>query len=74
MKMKVLVAHSCSTLCDPKDCGLCPWDLPGKKIGVGSHSLLQGNLLKPGIEPGSPVFQVDSLPSEPPGKPLISFR
>ena len=22
----------------------------------------------PGIEPGSPAFQVDSLPSEPPGK------
>ena len=21
---------------------LCPWDLPGKKTGVGSHSLLQG--------------------------------
>jgi len=28
-----------------------------------------GYLLDPGIEPGSPVFQVDSLPSEPPGKP-----
>ena len=28
-----------------------------------------GNLPDPGIEPGSPALQVDSLPSEPPGKP-----
>ena len=27
-----------------------------------------GNLSNPGTEPGSPAFQVDSLPSEPPGK------
>ena len=25
------------------DCSLCPWDFPGKNIGVDSHSLLQGN-------------------------------
>ena len=29
-------------LCNPMDCNLCPWDSPGKKTGVGSHSLLQG--------------------------------
>ena len=28
-----------------------------------------GNLPDPGIEPKSPALQVDSLPSEPPGKP-----
>ena len=28
-----------------------------------------GDLPKPGIEPRSPAFQADSLPSEPPGKP-----
>ena len=28
-----------------------------------------GNLLDPGIEPGSPAFQADALTSEPPGKP-----
>ena len=27
----------------------------------------------PGIEPGSPTQQVDSLPSEPPGKPLLPW-
>ena len=29
-----------------------------------------GDLLNPGIEPGSPALQADSLPSEPPGKQL----
>ena len=29
-----------------------------------------GDLLNPGIEPGSPALQADSLPSEPPEKPL----
>ena len=28
-----------------------------------------GDLANPGIEPRSPTLQVDSLPSEPPGKP-----
>ena len=28
-----------------------------------------GDLLDPWIKPGSPALQVDSLPSEPPGKP-----
>ena len=35
---------------------------------MGSHSLLQGDLPNLGIEPGSPEFQVDSLPVELPGK------
>ena len=29
-----------------------------------------GNLPNPGIEPGSPAFQADTLTSEPPRKPL----
>ena len=29
-----------------------------------------GDLLDPGIKPVSPALQADSLPSEPPGKPL----
>ena len=47
------------------------WDSPGKNTGVGCHSLLQGNLPDPGIEPWSLVLQADSLPSEPPGKPTL---
>ena len=30
-----------------------------------------GDLPHPGIEPGSPALQADSLPSEPPGEPLL---
>ena len=35
----------------------------------GCHSLLQGNLPDPGIKLRSPALQMDSLQSEPPGKP-----
>ena len=45
---------------------------PRQNPGVGSFSLLQGNLPNPGIEPRSPTLQVDSLPAEPQGKP--SFK
>ena len=31
-----------------------------------------GDLPDPGIEPGSPTLRADALPSEPPGKPLVS--
>ena len=41
---------------------------------VGCHALLQGNLSNPGMEPRSPAFQVDSLPTGPPGKPLQTER
>ena len=36
-------------------------------------SLLQRNLLDPGVEPRSPALQADSLPSEPPGHPDHCF-
>ena len=32
-----------------------------------------GDLPDPGIEPGSPALQADSLPFEPPGKPRITI-
>ena len=35
---------------------VCLWDSPGKNTGVGCHSLLQGNLPLPGIEPMSPAL------------------
>ena len=31
-----------------------------------------GDLPDPGMEPGSPTLQVDSLLSEPPAKPIVS--
>ena len=51
---------------------LCPWNSLGKSTGVGCHFPLQRDLPDPGIEPGSPALQADSLPSEPPGKPLVA--
>ena len=44
------------------------WNSPGQNTGVGSLSLLQGNLLYPGIKPRPPALQADSLPAEPQGK------
>ena len=53
-------------------------ELPGKSknTGLGSLSLLQGNLPDPEIKPGSPALQVGSLPTEPAGKyvPFLIFR
>ena len=47
------------TLCDPVDCSppgsSVHEDSPGRNCGVGCHSLLQGNLPDPGIEPAFPV-------------------
>ena len=63
-KMKVKVAQSCPTLCDPMDCIV--------------HGILQARTLEPfpsprdlpnpGIEL-SPALQADSLPAELQGKP-----
>ena len=49
---------------------LCPWDSPGKNIGVGYHYLLQGSLPSPGIEPMSPALAGRFFTTEPPGKLL----
>ena len=56
-------------MCEEEPVGLLyPWNFPGKNTGVGSSS--PGNLSNRGMEPRSPALQADSLPSEPPGKPL----
>ena len=45
-------------LCDPID---CPWNSLGQDTSPG-------DLPNPGIKPGSPALQADSLPAEPQGK------
>ena len=63
--MKVLIAQSCPTLCDPM--GYSP---PGSSVhGILQARILEwvaisspGNLPNPGIKPGSPTLQADSLP------------
>ena len=70
-----LVAHSCPTLCNPMDCSppgsSVHGDSPGKNTGVGCPP--PGDLPNLGIEPRSPSLQVDSLLSEPPGKPYEKY-
>ena len=68
----VLFAQSCPTLCDPMSCSspgsYVHGDFPGKNTGESPHSLLQGVIPTQGLNPGLLHWQVDSLPSEPPGK------
>ena len=47
----------------------CPWGFSRQEYWSGLPCPAPGHLGNPGIEPRSPTFQVDSLPSEPPGKP-----
>ena len=48
-----------------------PWNSPGQNPGVGSLSLLQGDLPNPGMEPRSPALQADSLPADHQGSPYM---
>ena len=47
---------------------------PSQEYWSGLPFPSSGNLPDPGIEPGSPALQADSLLSEPPGKPVYSRR
>ena len=72
MTVKVLVTQSCPTVCDPMD--RSPQAPPSMGFSRQEYwSQLPFPLLEelpnPGIKPGSPALQADSLPSEPPGKP-----
>ena len=65
--VKVKVAQSCLTLCDPVDYIV---------HGILQARLLEwvpfpspGDLPNPGIKPRSPTLRADSLPAEPQGKP-----
>ena len=69
---------SCPTLCDPVDCSP-----PGSSVhGIFQARILEwvvipsppGNLPDLGIQPRSPALQEDSLPSEPPWKPILHLQ
>ena len=54
--MKVKVAQSCPTVCNPMDCGLdSPWNSLGQNTGVGSLPLLQEVFPTQGSNPGLPL-------------------
>ena len=59
MRYEEWVSESCSVVSNslPPHGRYGPWNSPGQNIGVGSLSLLQGDLPDPGIEPGSPALQ-----------------
>ena len=73
MKVKVLVAQSCQTLATPwtiaHQAPLCV-GFSRQEYWSGLPCPSPGDLPDPGIEPGSPALQADSLLSEPPGKPM----
>ena len=52
--VKVKVAQSCPTLCDPMDYTYSPWNSPSQNTGVGSLSLLQRIFPTQGLNPGLP--------------------
>jgi len=55
---------------------LCPWNSPGKNIGVGCHAFLQGIFPTQGFNPcllHLLLWQVDSLPLALPKKPICNF-
>ena len=67
MKVKVNVAQSCPTLCDPMDYTVC---------GILQTGILEWVAVlffrgssKPRDRTRSPALQADSLPAEPQGKP-----
>ena len=73
LKVKVSVAQSHLTLCDPMDCSQPCSSVQGN---LQARTLewvafpFSRDLPNSGNGPRSPVLQADSLPSEPPGKPI----
>ena len=55
--------------CSPPASLLCPWGFSRREYWSGLPCPFLGDLPNPGIKPRSPALQVDSLQSEPPGKP-----
>jgi len=77
------VAQSCPTLCDPMDCSLPgyrlpgyggPWGFPGKNTGVGCHFLLQGIFPTQGSNPGLPQCKQMLYPLSHQGGFFLNFK
>ena len=73
-KVKIVSCSVILTLCEPMDCIACQAPL---SVGFSHQEYWSrlpcpslGDLSDPGIEPGSPALQTDSLLSEAPGKPI----
>ena len=66
--MKVKVAQSCLTLCNPMD----SMEFSRPEYWSGKPFPSPGELPYPGIKPRSPALQADSLPVEPQWKPPLT--
>ena len=69
----VLVAQACLTLCDPWTVAHqapLSMEFSRQEYWSGLPFPSPGGLPNPGIKAGSPALQADSLPSEPPSRPL----
>ena len=67
LKVKVKIAQACPILCDPMEQSM---EFSRPEYWSGQPLPSPGDLPNPGIKPRSPALQEDSLPAEPPGKPL----
>ena len=71
---KASVAQSCPTLCDPWTVAhQAPLflEFSRQEYWSGFPFPSPADLPNPGIKPGYPALQANSLPSEPPGKPSV---
>ena len=77
VKVKVVVARSCpdSLWLHGNVAHQVPLSMKfsRQEYWNGLPFLSPGDLLNPGVEPGSPALQVDSLLSEPPGKTTLEL-
>ena len=77
MKSLILVTQSCLTLEDPWGIASqapLSMEFSRQEYWHGLPCPSPGELPNPGIKPGSPAMQADSLPSEPPGKPISNDK
>ena len=71
-----LITQSCPTFEIPWTVTLrllCPWGFFRQEYWSGLSFPSPEDLTNQGIKPRSPALQVDSLPSEPPGKPILKI-
>ena len=69
--------QSCLTLCDPQTVACQPplsMEFSRREYWSGLPFPSPGDLPNPGVEPGSPALQVDTLPSKPSGKPKEALQ
>ena len=76
--LSCLIAKLCPTLCHPMDCIACQallsMEFPRQEYWSGLLFPFPGDLPNPGIEPGSPALQADSLPLSHQGSPVVNKK